>query len=171
MQQLIGLDASFLAFETVNSTGHVGGVCVLDPGQAPAPLALARLTEVLAERLPLVPVLRQKLLNSPLGLDQPYWVEAALRIPTGARSTVQRGMARALEKLIDLERSRGAFEAALDPPALVYAIVRISESFLYADVIADGPPDIGRAITVIDALLFGLDLVHRTPVSAGRQPG
>jgi len=30
---------------------------------------------VLAERIPLVPVLRRKLLNVPLGLDQPYWVD------------------------------------------------------------------------------------------------
>ena len=43
MQQLTGLDASFLAFETATSTGHVGGVCVLDPSGAPEPLTLARL--------------------------------------------------------------------------------------------------------------------------------
>jgi diacylglycerol O-acyltransferase / wax synthase len=77
MQQLTGLDASFLAFETANSTGHVGGVSVLDPSEAPKPLTLARLTEVLGDRLPLVPVLRRKLLNVPLGLDQPYWIDDA----------------------------------------------------------------------------------------------
>ncbi len=75
MQQLTGLDSSFLAFETAHSTGHVGGLCVLDPSEAPKPLTLARLTEVLGERLPLVPVLRRKLLNVPLGLDQPYWID------------------------------------------------------------------------------------------------
>ncbi|HEX4658744.1 MAG TPA: wax ester/triacylglycerol synthase family O-acyltransferase [Streptosporangiaceae bacterium] len=77
MQQLTGLDASFLAFETANSTGHVGGVSVLDPGEAAKPLTLARLTEVLSDRLQLVPVLRRKLLNVPLGLDQPYWIDDA----------------------------------------------------------------------------------------------
>ncbi len=75
MQQLSGLDASFLAMETPNTTGHVGGLSVLDPSDAPAPLNLARLTEVMAERLPLVPVLRRKLLEVPLGLDQPYWID------------------------------------------------------------------------------------------------
>jgi diacylglycerol O-acyltransferase / wax synthase len=75
MQQLTGLDAAFLALETANSTGHVGGICILDPSGIPAPLTLARLTEVLAARLPLVPVLRRKLLTVPLGLDQPYWVD------------------------------------------------------------------------------------------------
>jgi diacylglycerol O-acyltransferase / wax synthase len=75
MQQLTGLDASFLALETPHSTGHVGGLSVLDPSGAPKPLTLARLTEVMSERLPLVPVLRRKLLNVPFGLDQPYWID------------------------------------------------------------------------------------------------
>jgi diacylglycerol O-acyltransferase / wax synthase len=75
MKQLTGLDASFLALETANATGHVGGVSVLDPSSASRPLTLARLTQVLAERLQLVPVLRRKLLNVPLGLDQPYWID------------------------------------------------------------------------------------------------
>src|SRR5579863_9303369 len=77
MQQLTGMDASFLAFETANSTGHVGGLSVLDPSTASGPLTLARLTRTMAERLPLVPVLRRKLLNVPLGLDQPYWIDDA----------------------------------------------------------------------------------------------
>jgi diacylglycerol O-acyltransferase / wax synthase len=75
VQQLTGLDASFLALETPNTTGHVGGLSILDPGDAPEPLTLALLTEILAQRLPLVPVLRRKLLNVPLGLDQPYWID------------------------------------------------------------------------------------------------
>ena len=75
MQQLTGLDAAFLALETANATGHVGGVSVLDPRDAPQPLTLAKLTDVMADRLPLVPVLRRKLLNVPLGLDQPYWID------------------------------------------------------------------------------------------------
>ena len=75
MHQLTGLDAAFLALETPKTTGHVGGVCVLDPRNAPEPLTLDRLTSVLAERLPLVPVLRRRLVNVPLGLDQPYWID------------------------------------------------------------------------------------------------
>ena len=89
--------------------------------------------------------------------------ETALRLLTGARSTVHQGMATALEKLIDLERGRGCFEASLDTPTLAYAIVRISEGFLYADPIADRAPDIDRAVTLIKALLTGLTR-HTTPV-------
>ena len=83
--------------------------------------------------------------------------ETALRLLTGTRSTVHRGMAGALERLIDAERGRGCFDASLDTPTLAYAIVRISEGFLYADPIADRAPDIDRATTVIEALLTGLD--------------
>ena len=83
--------------------------------------------------------------------------ETALRLLTGTRSTVHRGMARTLERLIDTERDRGCFDASLDTPTLAYAIVRISEGFLYADPIADRAPDIDRATTVIEALLTGLD--------------
>jgi Tetracyclin repressor-like, C-terminal domain len=73
------------------------------------------------------------------------------------RLGVARGMAGALEKLIDLERGRGSFDASLDTPTLAYAILRISEGFLYSDVIADRTPDIDRATTVIEGLLTGLD--------------
>ncbi|HXZ69708.1 MAG TPA: QsdR family transcriptional regulator [Streptosporangiaceae bacterium] len=91
--------------------------------------------------------------------------ETALRILTGRRSTVHQGMAASLENVIDLERGRGSFDTSLDTPTLAYAIVRVSEGFLYADVIADRAPDIGRAVTVIEALLRGLDLVHRAPAT------
>jgi AcrR family transcriptional regulator len=83
--------------------------------------------------------------------------ETALRILTGTRSVAARGMTAVLENLIDTERGTGAFQPELDTTALAYAIMRICEGFLYADVIADRPPDTGRAITVIRALLAGLD--------------
>jgi AcrR family transcriptional regulator len=107
-----------------------------------------------------------------IGTDRPVRMflesdpETALRLLTGTRSTVHRGMAQALENLIDLERGRGAFDASLDTRTLAFAIVRVSEGFLYSDVIADRVPDIGRAVTVIEALLRGLDLVHRAPVAS-----
>jgi len=83
--------------------------------------------------------------------------DAALRILTGYRSVTAAGLTAALERLIDLERSRGCFEAELDTSTLAYAIKRISEGFLYADALAGRAPDSGRAVTVIRALLTGLD--------------
>jgi AcrR family transcriptional regulator len=112
-----------------------------------------------------------------IGADRPVRMflesepETALRVLTSSRSTVHQGMAAALENLIDLERGRGAFDASLDTPTLAFAIVRVADGFLYSDVIADRAPGIGRAVIVIEALLRGLDLVHRTPVTAGlREP-
>ena len=98
-----------------------------------------------------------------IGADRPVRMflesdpETALRVMTGTRSTVHQGMAAVLENLIDLERGRGSFDASLDTPTLAYAILRISEGFLYSDVIADRAPDIDRATTVIEGLLTGLD--------------
>jgi AcrR family transcriptional regulator len=116
---------------------------------------VARITAVIAGSLRSIerdPALRAFVETDP---------EAALRILTGTRSTAQRGMSRALENLIDLERGRGAFVTDLDTPTLAYAIMRICEAFLYADLIADRPRDVGRAATVIEALLAGLDLGRR----------
>jgi AcrR family transcriptional regulator len=112
-----------------------------------------------------------------IGADRPVRMflesepETALRVLTGSRSTVHQGMAAALENLIDLERGHGAFDASLDTPTLAFAIIRVADGFLYSGVIADRAPGIGRAVIVIEALLRGLDLVHRTPVTAGlREP-
>lgn len=77
MRQLSGLDAAFLAMETRTVFGHVGSVCVLDPSTAPQRLTLDRFTRVIQSRLPLVPLFRQRLLDVPLGLDRPYWIEDA----------------------------------------------------------------------------------------------
>jgi diacylglycerol O-acyltransferase len=75
MKQLSGLDAAFLTLETHNSTGHVGGLLILDPSESPAPLDLAALTRLMNQRLPQIPLLRQRLKYVPLGLDQPYWID------------------------------------------------------------------------------------------------
>ncbi len=75
MQQLTGLDAAFLAMETSAVFGHVGSVCVLDPSTCPEPLTLERLTRGIEARLHLIPPFRRRLVEVPLGLDQPYWIE------------------------------------------------------------------------------------------------
>jgi diacylglycerol O-acyltransferase len=75
MQQLTGLDAAFLAMETRTVFGHVGSVCILDPSTAPGPFTLERFTRVVESRLHLIPPFRRRLVEVPLGLDQPYWIE------------------------------------------------------------------------------------------------
>jgi diacylglycerol O-acyltransferase / wax synthase len=76
MRQLTSLDAQFLALESARQSGHVGGLAVLDPSTAPGgTLTCTDLQVLLAERLPLLPPLRWRLAEVPLGLDYPYWVE------------------------------------------------------------------------------------------------
>ena len=110
-----------------------------------------------------------------IGADRPVRMflesepEIALRVLTGSRSMVHQGMAAALENLIGLERGRGEFDASLDTPTLAFAIVRVADGFLYSNVIADRASGMGRAVIAIEALLRGLDVVHRTSVIAGRR--
>jgi diacylglycerol O-acyltransferase len=75
VHQLSGLDAAFLAMETSSVYGHVGSICVIDPSTAPEPLTLARLQDLVHERIHLVPAFRRRLVEVPFGFDQPYWVE------------------------------------------------------------------------------------------------
>ncbi|MCA1783140.1 MAG: wax ester/triacylglycerol synthase family O-acyltransferase [Dermatophilaceae bacterium] len=75
MRRLSGLDAAFLALETPSSTGHVGGVSIVDATTAAQELNLERLISIMEPRLAHVPVLRQRLASVPFGLDQPVWID------------------------------------------------------------------------------------------------
>jgi diacylglycerol O-acyltransferase / wax synthase len=78
MRQLSSLDAQFLALETPRQTGHVAGVAILDPSTAPGgSLGCDAIKDLLKERLPLLPPMRQRLVDVPFGLDYPYWVDDA----------------------------------------------------------------------------------------------
>ncbi|NRB38693.1 MAG: wax ester/triacylglycerol synthase family O-acyltransferase [Pseudomonadales bacterium] len=76
MQQLSGQDAMFLSAELDGLPQHVGGVSIYD--QSSAPNGVVRFKEILAHlqsRVHLSPIFTHKLLEVPLGLDTPYWVE------------------------------------------------------------------------------------------------
>lgn len=79
--------------------------------------------------------------------------EAALRILTSKRGTVQQRITGAVERLLAEEEARAAMDLTLDRATLAYVIVRICESFLYADVIADNQPDVERAVELTARLL------------------
>ncbi len=74
VKQLPDGDAVFLSTETDTTWGHVGGMTLLDPTGAPD-FGYEKLVRSIEERLVLVPRFRWKLLEVPLGLDRPYWVE------------------------------------------------------------------------------------------------
>lgn len=76
MRQLTSLDAQFLAIESPTTTGHVGGLAVFNPSTAPGGVVtLDGVQAMLRERLHLLPPLRWRLAEVPLGLDRPYWIE------------------------------------------------------------------------------------------------
>ena len=76
MRQLSALDAQFLHVESATTFGHVGAIVVLDPATAPgAQISLDDVRDLLEARLHLAGPLRQRLVQVPLGLGRPYWVD------------------------------------------------------------------------------------------------
>jgi len=73
VRQLSGLDNSFLAFESPVTYGHVTSLAIFEPGERP--MTYERVRDLVGERLHLVAPFRRRLVNVPLGLDHPYWIE------------------------------------------------------------------------------------------------
>ena len=74
VKQLPDGDAVFLSTETDTAWGHIGGMSILDPTGV-ADFGFEKLVRAIEQRLVHVPRFRWKLLEMPLGLDRPYWVE------------------------------------------------------------------------------------------------
>ncbi|MFK7904019.1 MAG: wax ester/triacylglycerol synthase family O-acyltransferase [Chitinophagales bacterium] len=70
MQALTGLDASFLYLETPNSPMHVGGLAIIEGS-----LEFEAFRDILKSRLHLIPSFTQRLVQVPLSLDYPYWID------------------------------------------------------------------------------------------------
>jgi len=78
MEQLSGLDATFLNLETRSAPTHVGGIAIYD--QSTAPEGRVTFKGILANvesRLHLARCFRQKIVRVPFGFDHPYWIEDA----------------------------------------------------------------------------------------------
>jgi WS/DGAT/MGAT family acyltransferase len=75
-ERLTALDASFLYLEKPHLHMHVGGLAVFDPADSPrGPLTFERLKELTESRIHLVPRWRQRVLDPPLGIGRPVWVD------------------------------------------------------------------------------------------------
>ncbi len=74
MRLLSALDASFIYLESDHSPMHIGGVYLMDSAHAPASFGYRAFYQHIQSRLKCSPIFRQRLVEVPLGLSHPYWV-------------------------------------------------------------------------------------------------
>jgi AcrR family transcriptional regulator len=87
--------------------------------------------------------------------------ELALRVLTSKKGPVQERMIGVARELLAEQVAAGALTPALDLDTLAYLIIRVSESFLYSDVITGSEPDVDKAVEVVRVLLHSPPLPPR----------
>ena len=76
MQQLTGLDASFLYLETANSPMHISGLYIYTQDTAPGKkVRFKQILDFITARVQRLPTMTRRLKRVPLDLDHPYWVD------------------------------------------------------------------------------------------------
>ncbi|HPG26321.1 MAG TPA: wax ester/triacylglycerol synthase family O-acyltransferase [Myxococcota bacterium] len=76
MEQLSGLDATFINLETRNAPTHISGLNVYDQSTAPGGhVTFKGILANVESRLHLARCFRQKIVRVPFGFDHPYWIE------------------------------------------------------------------------------------------------
>ena len=77
MQQLTGIDTLFLTQETERTPLHISPLLIYDPSTAPGgKVRFKDILRLFGSRLHLAPIFHRRLVEVPMGLDYPYWVEA-----------------------------------------------------------------------------------------------
>ncbi len=77
----------------------------------------------------------------------------AIRVLTDPRGKVQTGVVAFFEALLRRDMAEHGFRPLVDPGVLAFALVRLGESFLYADVLAARRPDVEAANRLQQALV------------------
>ena len=75
MRQLSGIDVTFLNMETSTTYGHVSSLNIYDPTGVPGGAGVEAMKQLILERIDLLAPFRRRLVEVPLGLDLPYWIE------------------------------------------------------------------------------------------------
>ncbi len=76
MEQLSGLDASFLYLETGNMPMHIGGLAIYDQSTAPGgAVTFKDILKFFEKRLHKARAFRQRIVTVPMSLDHPYWID------------------------------------------------------------------------------------------------
>ena len=94
-----------------------------------------------------------------MATSKPYtgWVrtqdpQTALRIVASKHGPVQATTIRLFEQLVAEEIERG-YRPPVDAHTMAYAVVRLTEAFLYADIISGEEPDLDTAIEALKLLV------------------
>lgn len=77
MKQLSGLDAAFLNLEMPRTPMHIGAVYTFDSATPTGRFDFEAFRTHMRSRLSVSPIFRRRLLEVPMQLDHPYWVEDA----------------------------------------------------------------------------------------------
>ncbi|MEY2431707.1 MAG: diacylglycerol O-acyltransferase / wax synthase [Acidimicrobiaceae bacterium] len=75
MQRLTGIDATFLYMETPSAYMHVAGLMILDPSTVEGGFSMDDMRAFYESRLHLAAPFRRRLVEVPMGLHHPLWVE------------------------------------------------------------------------------------------------
>lgn len=89
----------------------------------------------------------------------------AIRVLTDPRGRVQTGIVAFVEAMLRRDIAEFGLVTVVEPDALAYALVRLGESFIYADVLAARKPDLATANRLQQALLEGVLLGSETPAA------
>ena len=80
----------------------------------------------------------------------------AIRVLTDPHGQVQTGVAAFVEDLLRRDIAEFGLVTIIEPDTLAYALVRLGESFLYADVLAARKPDVETVDRLQQALIEGI---------------
>jgi diacylglycerol O-acyltransferase len=75
MEQLTGLDATFLYLETSSLHMHVSMAAMFDPSTVPGGYSFDKVRDLVSSRLAQAPIFRRRLVEVPFRLGHPYWVD------------------------------------------------------------------------------------------------
>jgi len=76
MRQLSATDMLMLMLDSPRTPNHMGPILICERHrQSGEPVTFDEICDGVADRLAQAPMLRQRLVTSPLGLDNPYWVD------------------------------------------------------------------------------------------------